>query len=147
MTCACPKPTEHPNPRCSDTCVKCGRALEGDWLATSESMGELHDLLLEGRPIHDYAGFRQHAEAREFAGRTKFGLAYLSKDNCADGLEEAADGGNYSFFEIHKARREGEDPDITALCLDAAYHFAQAHASLRQAMASRAGAPGVHVDE
>jgi hypothetical protein len=147
MSCACPQPVASPNPRHNGDCVRCGRAIGGTWLATSESMGELHDLLLAGKPIPDYQAFRDHCEARELAGRPKFGLQYLDRNNAKDGLEEAADGGNYSFFDIHQLRRDGFDEDVVAWDLNAAYHFAMAHHCLRQSLAARDGTPGSNVDE
>lgn len=147
MSCPCPRPLMTPNPRCAGNCVKCGKRIEGDWVVTTESMDTLHALLVEGRPIPDYETFRAHAAAREYAGRQKFGYQYLSRDNAADGLEEAADGANYAFFELHKMHRTEYDQDSAALLLDAAYHFAQAHHSLRQAISSREGTPTHRVDE
>jgi hypothetical protein len=110
-------------------------------------MGALHDLLIAGRPIPDYQAIRDHAEAREFAGREKFGMRYLSRDNCSEALEEAADGLNYVWFEEHRLRRTAPDPDVSAWLMNAAYFFSMAHQALRQAMAAREGSPGTNVDE
>lgn len=71
----------------------------------------------------------EHCRQRERAGREEFGLAYLGRNNPLEGQEEGGDGGNYSFFETLKDIRAGEqeiDPDL----LDAAHHFALAHAAL-----------------
>lgn len=75
--------------------------------------------------------FLEQCYAREVAGREYFGLKFLNRDNAPEGMEEAADGANYAFFEILKSRREN-GPDKEDRALRAAYHFAMAWNELRQ---------------
>jgi hypothetical protein len=56
---------------------------------------------------------------------------YLTRDNCAEGLEEAADGANYAIMESLKRFEEGKD-EKRDLALKAAHLFAQAHFTLLQ---------------
>lgn len=76
-------------------------------------------------------GIIVQAQARERDGRGEFGLNYLSRSNPEEGQEEAADGLNYAAFDWLCDRRAGIeeiDPDL----LDAAHHFALAHAALER---------------
>lgn len=72
-----------------------------------------------------------HAIQRERAGRDEFGLLYLTRRNAEEGKQEAADGMNYSFFAWLQDRRNGTE-DIDPDLLDAAHHFALAHAALER---------------
>ena len=56
---------------------------------------------------------------------------YLTRDNCVEGLEEAADGANYAMMESLKRFDEGKD-EKRDLALKAAHLFAQAHFTLLQ---------------
>lgn len=79
----------------------------------------------------DWLAFRRHAEAREEAGREHWGDEYLFRDNAAEGLEEAADGANYGYFDVERTRVEGGDVDeALQLALIAANHFYEGHRAL-----------------
>jgi len=105
----------------------CGGYVSREWITSDSTFS---DFLRQLSPLPGVTGrVVQHSQARERAGRTEFGLEYLSRNNPLEGQEEAADGLNYSFFETLKDIRAGEqeiDPDL----LDAAHHFALAHAAL-----------------
>lgn len=51
---------------------------------------------------------------------------YLSRDNCSEGMEEAADGINYAIMESLRRAARGQE-DKRELALQAAHHFAMAH--------------------
>ncbi len=104
-----------------------------------EALGDYNSAGLSA--IDDYDSFRWHCETRERWGRPRFGFKYLTCDNAAEGLEEAADGGIYSCLAYWKMYREEFDPDVGADLLAAAHAFAEAHAWLRRAQARRKGAP------
>ena len=122
---------EHPrqNDRRPAYCRCCGVQLDPRWVSSDEVMLGFY------QRISDFPGVGPHvilaALQRARAGRAHFGLKYLGRDNAAEGQEEAADGVNYCAFEWLNDRREGTedvDPDL----LDAAHHFAQAHAALER---------------
>ncbi len=52
--------------------------------------------------------------------------AYLTRDNAAEGQEEAADGINYAVMESLRRDANGQE-DKRELALAAAHHFALAH--------------------
>jgi hypothetical protein len=66
---------------------------------------------------------------RQRSGIDEFGDAYLTRDNIAEGLEEACDGANYAIFETMRRAHVGKD-DKVALALEAAHHFAIAYSTL-----------------
>lgn len=79
----------------------------------------------------DWLTFRRQAEARERDGRDRFGDAYLRRDNAGEGLEEAADGANYGYFDVERTRAEHGDVDeALQLALIAANHFYEGHRAL-----------------
>jgi hypothetical protein len=104
-----------------------------------EAMFPLDDLLSD-KPTSDLCEFREfraQAEAREFAGREEFGRRYLSRDNCTDATEEAADLANYAMFDIAQARNFGQEEEW-ALALTAAKYAALAHRYARALRSRRA---------
>ena len=124
--CSCDRPRDHAtvNPGFRDGwCATCGGYLNPDWLSTSQGLNRF----LQRAGADHLAG--AHCYSRELAGRAEFGLAYLTRDNPAEGMEEAADGMIYSFLESLKDRRAGE-PEVDFDLLDAARHFALAHEAL-----------------
>ena len=124
--CQCERPRAGRNP---DFCGRCLVRHDPAVLSTDKSIVAFltHVAKLPGSP----AAAIKHAQKRERAGRTEFGLDYIGRGNAAEGCEEAADGINYAFFEWLNDRRAGTD-DIDPNLLDAAHHFAQAHAALER---------------
>lgn len=138
--CECERPVESLDRRTSGICAACGRPF-GAWYANDAVVRDFYDrlgLAVVGEP--SFPHFRRLAEARERTGRPLFGLRYLTRDNIADGAEEAADGANYALFELLAKRRAGTDT-ADDLILDAARHFALAYASLVAAQHKHRGAP------
>jgi hypothetical protein len=78
--------------------------------------------------ILEYCAFRYEKGIEEFVDEEGNPL-YLSRDNCIEGMEEAADGVNYAIMESLKRAAEGKE-DKRELALDAAYHFAMAYSVL-----------------
>lgn len=111
-------------------CRYCGGFLNPDWLTSTEGLQAFLDAALVD-PVT-----AAHCHVREQAGRDEFGLAYLSRNNPAEGREEAVDGCNYAYFESLKDRRVGSR-DLDFDLLDAARHFALAHQALVRAGARR----------
>jgi hypothetical protein len=60
--------------------------------------------------------------------------AYLTRDNAAEGMEEAADGINYAVMESLRRAANGQE-DKRDLALSAAHHFALAHWALMRLQA------------
>ena len=73
--------------------------------------------------------FIEHCRHRETAGRDEFGHAFLDRDNCLEGLEEAADLAIYSELHLLRCRREGRR-EQTELALEAARLAALAYVAL-----------------
>jgi hypothetical protein len=141
-TCTCLPPVPSRDPRNSDSCLKCGRVwVNAPGIVWDDQIHGFYDHV-EAARVPDFQAFRHHATQREAAGRPRFGFSYLLRDNPVDGMEEAADGGNYSLFEKAKRERvgQGEAAEITYL-YEAARHFALAHAALRNYQAGKRGSP------
>jgi hypothetical protein len=157
--CTCPTPhrgyrTEN-RPRGDQFCV-CGGYIDPSWCSNDKTMGEIYDrLTLLNREVvpHPATGeptevvteifdqFRIEALAREFAGRDKFGLRFLGRDNIRDGWEEATDGANYAAFEIIKSvNRRGDDSGEDYL-LRAMQKFFEAYELLAEARRALKGSP------
>ncbi len=93
----------------------------------------------------DWIAFRRQAEDREIQGRDRFGDEYLTRDNAGEGLEEAADGANYGYFDVLRTDAEGGDVDeALQLALIAAHHFYEGHRTLH---ALRAKTPPLPISE
>jgi hypothetical protein len=147
VICQCPKPVQSLNAeRHGQMCLKCGRQVRGDWVADDETMWDFFDRLAEGMnlpvdldPGHPFEYFRRHCLARERAGRDRFRLQYLARENAVDAMEEAADGANYSAFGQMVHRRMGVHDSVHLLM--AAHHFAKAYECLMRERAELRGTP------
>lgn len=145
MICQCPKPSEHVSPMRQGTCVQCSGILSPFWLSSDTTLNEFWDRLgmgmYYGEPSPAFEHLREAATKRERAGRTEFGLRYLSRDNLAEAVEELADFANYLFFDcLNTIRTEGHDPDLD-LTLTAASKAVEALEHLEHLAARRRGAP------
>jgi hypothetical protein len=146
-TCAIPHrayATEN-RPRGDQFC-NCGGYIDPSWASTDKTMGEFYDRLeilptnREAVPGTDvyvptpaFKLFRMDAMAREFAGRRKFGLRFLGRNNPKDAQEEATDGANYAAFEIVKQENRHGNDTATDLLLRAAQKFFEAYELLAEA--------------
>ena len=127
-------------------CLACAKLICGDWVADDDTMGEFFDRLAEGMnlpfdldPGHPFEFFRRQCLNRERAGRERFRLRYLGRDNALDATEEAADLANYSAFGQMVHRRNGEHESVHLKM--AAMYAAKAHECLLREKAERAGTP------
>jgi hypothetical protein len=125
--CRCDKPRE--NPRRTGYCRRCGNSLGRKWQSTDENMTAFLRRLASLPGVTAEAIL--HAQQRERAGREEFGFLYLSRNNDAEGQEEAADLVIYPFLSWLNDRRDGVD-EIDLDLLDAAHHAALAHAALQR---------------
>lgn len=125
--CACEHPRE--NDRRPGYCRRCGVRFNPKWLSSDENLTAFLTRVAQLPEITPAAIL--HAQRRERAGRKAFGLSYIGRDNDAEGQEEAADGLIYAALSWLNDCRNGTeeiDPDL----LDAAHHFAMAHAALER---------------
>lgn len=104
-------------------------------MTLAEFLDYLHraipDLAYLDEPPADWMAFRRQCEAREEAGRDHFQDAWRTRDNAAEGLEEAADGLNYCHFAVERTRAEGGDVEQAQhLAIIAGHHFYMAHQAL-----------------
>jgi hypothetical protein len=125
--CRCDRPRL--NDRRPDHCRRCGMRHAPNIQSTDETFAEFFGMLAD-LPGFSTQSIRQ-AQEREQAGRFSFGMEYIGRDNCGEGLEEAADGMNYAFFDWLNDRRKGIE-DIDPDLLDAVHHFSLAHAALQR---------------
>jgi hypothetical protein len=125
--CRCPEPAM--NERRPDFCRRCGVRHNPRIVSSDRTMAEFFARLADLPGVNPAAMLE--ARDRELAGRDTFGLKYLARDNVAEGCEEAADGLIYAALEWLKDRRTGEE-DMDPALLDAAHHFALAHAALKR---------------
>jgi len=124
--CQCERPRAGRNP---DFCGYCLIRHNPRIISTDRHMTEfLTELAKQPGPT---APAIRHAQKRERSGRTEFGLSYIGRDNDLEALEEAGDGIAYAYLSWLNDRRAGTD-DIDPNLLDAAHHFAQAHAALER---------------
>lgn len=130
--CQCTVPVAHTVHDCK--CFSCGKFLDPRIVDSDENLAVFRDRLeaLPGMP----GAALDHACQRELAGRKEFGLQYLSRNNYAEGREEAADGVLYSALAWLEGRREGIE-EISPHLLSAARHFALAHHDLLLAETER----------
>lgn len=146
--CPCPRPW--PSAKDVETCRACGLWINPAWSSSDQSVKAFYDALERTVPSWPTVpqwlkDFRLHAEARERAGRPIFGQAALSRDNVADGHEEAADGANYAMYETLVAIRSGNDVELD-LALSAAKHFAEAYNDLTKLREKERGRPDGSAD-
>ena len=125
--CRCPRPVA--NPKKSNYCRRCGIRHFPASQSNDETFAEFFGMLAD-LPGFSSQSIRQ-AQERERLGRDEFGMKYLGRDNCGEGLEEAADGMNYAFFDWLNDRRQGINEIDTDL-LEAVHHFSMAHAALQR---------------
>lgn len=140
--CRCPKPAPFSPPAKAHTCCRCGFWINPTWGSTDENVNAFFGRLEESTPSGEWwlEPFVDHCKRREHAGRKKFGLEYLVRDNPAEGLEEACDGALYAHLDVLQAKRAGNDDDMDA-ALTAAYHFGKAYEALLRLREKRHGAP------
>jgi hypothetical protein len=127
MFCRCERPRL--NDRRPGYCRSCGIGLNPKWLSGDETLAEFQKEVARLPGVTP--GILIDSHRRERAGRYEFGLRYIGRDNCAEGLEEASDLLNYAFFDWLNDRRAGTeeiDPDL----LEAAHHAALAYAALER---------------
>jgi hypothetical protein len=153
VICACPVPVQSLNrARHGDVCLKCGRMARGDWIADDDTipawfdrLAESMNLPLDQDPGHPFEFFRRHAVNRERAGRDRFRLSYLGRDNAVEGMEEAVDGSMYAALEDMRDKRAGRSPSVHLLM--AAMYAAKMHECFMRHRAERRGTPTASVDE
>lgn len=144
--CRCALPVEYPNPTKQGVCVKCDRWLNPEWLSSDATLSAFFRRLSEALPPGEaesdsWCAFRAQCEAREYAGRDKFGMEYLVRSNTTEALEETADLALYAFLDSLKQRRDqGSDEDFD-LVLMGAFHAYKAHETMRHLRSRRHGAP------
>lgn len=154
--CRCELPRPSSNPRRATTCNACGFYVDPALLRIDAQVAEFFDRLAESQFHHGPDGklltpdwwdeFREHCTVRELAGRERFGLDYLARDNPTEACEEATDGALYMLLDGLRAHRDGCDA-AEDVALTAAYHFAQAHRYARMLTAKRRGNTGPGMDE
>lgn len=135
MPCECEVPRDkqsRPGFQPEESCVKCGKIIPADWTSNDQTVEEFFGRLRDTFPeapewLDEYERFTR---AREAWGREHFGHRHLSRDNPLDGMEEAADGALYAFFDILQDRRAGDEEEW-GLALTAAKHFAEAYHALK----------------
>jgi hypothetical protein len=125
--CRCEHPRE--NSRRPGWCQRCGKSFDPKWISSDNTLAEFQTEIAKLPGVTP--GILIDSHRRERAGRGEFGLRYLGRDNCAEGMEEAVDGLNYSCFTWLNDRRAGVE-DIDPDLLDAAHHFALAYAALER---------------
>lgn len=147
MGCSCKVPVRAADPRSQTGCLKCCKTIDPELLAPAKEVKAFFDHLEAGakgrakKAPADFVAFRHQCEAREIAGREHFGLSYLSKDNCADALEESADAAIYMVLEtVKQVHQDGDEAD-RSLALAAAWHSYLAFQCARQLSAKRRGSP------
>lgn len=134
--CKCEEPRESPDPRTEGNCVMCGRAIAGrEWVSDDSNLGAFFNRLAEASfPAYCTTGdkkqipglffaFYRECSGRERAGRKKFGLEYLRRNNPQEAVEEAADLANYLYMEGLRRKRLEEDEEADALLTGAFYAY------------------------
>lgn len=122
--CRCHQPSV--NERRPDFCRRCGVRHNPRILASDDNLREFFARLAELPGVHGAALL--DAKGRANAGK---GMAYIGRDNASEGCQSAADGLIDAAYEWLNDRRAGEE-DIDPDLIDAAHHFAQAHAALKR---------------
>jgi hypothetical protein len=125
--CRCQSPRL--NERRPEYCRTCGVRLDPRWVSNDDTLAAFQTEVARLPGVTP--GILIDSHRRERAGRQEFGLRYLGRCNPSEGLEEASDLLNYSFFDWLNDRRAGVeeiDPDL----LEAAHHAALAYAALER---------------
>jgi hypothetical protein len=144
--CQCETPSEHVTPSKKGKCVRCDGLLDSSWLSSDQTMDTFWDRLEEslypnGSAPDAFLAFKLQAQERERAGRSHFGLSYLTRENLREATEEIADAANYVLFDSLQAIREnGEDTEID-MGLSLVAELAQSYEHLYRLRAKRRGAP------
>lgn len=125
--------------------MMCGKPLDPAWISSDKTVRGFFDRLAGTfpgpEPPDDFVAFRRQCEARELAGRERFGHSSLAKNNCAEAMEEAADFANYMFFDVLRHLRDAGNDDDLALALTGALHAFWAYRCARELAGKRRGAP------
>jgi len=108
-------------------CRMCGGRINPRWTSNDRTFSEFFDQLADLPDVEP--SFIEHCRHRETAGRDEFGHAFLDRENCLEGLEEAADLAIYSELHLLRCRREGKR-EQTELALEAARLAALAYVAL-----------------
>lgn len=127
--CQCEVPNEDYDPRRVRICVRCSCYIPKDWTLGNQTISEFFERLEAAMPESAsdwFTEFRIHVEARELAGRKKFGYGHLNRDNARESQEELADAAIYFLCCILDQRRVG-DHEEWELALTATKHAALAY--------------------
>lgn len=141
--CRCSVPVRYPQPSFPNTCVRCGFHISPLWTSNDLTVGDFFNRLatvFPTKPPQWFHAFRSQCEARERAGRTRFGHSFLSRDNIEEAIEEAADLAIYAHLHILRACREQRE-DHRDLAMTAALKAAEAYHALTELRARETGAP------
>lgn len=140
--CDCKQPEPHVKPGKQNWCVKCGGYLADHWRSSNANVAQFFNRLSDCQNVEGtFPAFRAQCERRELAGRSTFRYKYLSRDNIADGFEEACDLALYPYLDALKAQREGLGDEDIDLCLQVAFYAAMAYDTLARLRAKRDHAP------
>lgn len=70
-----------------------------------------------------------------------FGIAYMSRNNPFEAMEEAADAANYFFFDVLQNRQRQNRDDDLDLVLTGAWHAFKLHQVAQELSQKRRGTP------
>ena len=140
--CECDAPNPYQTPAKAHACIKCGFLISPRWSCNDSTLRSFMDGMAAALPTRGdaYARFRIDIEAREFAGRRKFGQSFHKRNNISEAMEEACDGALYACLDTLAAKRRGDD-EHTDLALDVALHFYRAYEALIRLHHKRGGNP------
>ena len=139
--CPCPHPEPHVKPGREDFCVKCDGHLDPRWTCNADNTRAFLQLLDKANTnIAKDTLVRFEAEVlrRQKDGEPIFRQSFLSRDNVAEGEEEALDLALYAILELLVERRAGKR-ETTDLALSVAYHAAKAYEYLEMWRTRRLG--------
>jgi hypothetical protein len=127
MNCRCERPRL--NRRRPEFCAACSVRLDPRIISSDENLAIFIQRIASLPGVT--ANALLHAQRRELAGRTEFGLSYIGRDNDAEAQEEYGDGLVYPYLSWLNDRRYGSD-EIDPDLVEAAYHSALAHAAVER---------------
>jgi len=142
--CKCPEPIRSSNPRYPHLCLRCCWRISPTWDSNDENVRAFFDRLesvFPGSAPPDFIAFRRECERRERAGRDTFRHRYLTRDNRAEALEEAADLANYMLFDVLQHLRKTGTEDEKELALTVAFHAYESYEAVLRLGRKRAGSP------